>query len=230
MSEPEAKTDGERASGAEPETFEVTDRTEVRRLPARGSYDRDTAYAILDEAFVCHIAFVDNDGHPVAIPTNFARDGDRLLIHGSPASRMLRTLADGTPMCVTITLVDGLVLAKSAFHHSVNYRSVVVFGTAMPLTGLADKRRALDVIVEHIVPGRNVDARSASEKELRSTVVLEVPLDEVSVKIRTGGPLDDEEDLALPAWAGVVELQTRYAAPDDAPDYARNYARPSRSS
>ncbi|HZN13421.1 MAG TPA: pyridoxamine 5'-phosphate oxidase family protein [Acidimicrobiales bacterium] len=211
-------------------TFEVTDRTQVRRLPARGSYDRPAANAILDEAFVCHIGFVGDDGHPVVIPTNFARDGERLLIHGSPASRMLRTLGDGTPMCVTVTLIDGLVLAKSAFHHSVNYRSVVAFGTATAITDLDDKRRALDIVVEHIVPGRTADARGASDKELRATLVLELPLDEVSVKVRTGGPIDDEEDLALPAWAGVVDVTTSYAAPAEAPDYARNYARPSRTS
>src|SRR5438552_3251110 len=136
------------------ETFAVTDRTEVRRLPARASYDRAVAHAILDEAFVCHLGFVGADGHPVVIPTNFARGGDTLLVHGSPASRMLRTLADRIPVCATVTLVDGLVLAKSAFHHSVNYRSVVVFGTASAIIDLAARRAALDAIVEHIVPGR----------------------------------------------------------------------------
>ncbi|MBA3654259.1 MAG: pyridoxamine 5'-phosphate oxidase family protein [Actinobacteria bacterium] len=211
------------------EMFEVTSRTEVRRLPARAIYDRAAAHAILDEAFVCHIAFVGDDGHPVAIPTNFARDGERLLIHGSPASRMLRTLGAATPLCATVTLVDGLVLAKSAFHHSVNYRCVVAFGTATAITDLDDKRRALDVIVEHIVPGRSADARAASDKELKATLVLALPLEEVSVKVRTGGPLDDEVDLALPAWTGVVDIETRYGAPPDAPDYARFYQRPGRT-
>ena len=209
--------------------FAVTDRTEVRRLPARATYDRDAANAILDEAFVCHIAFVGDDGHPVAIPTNFARDGERLLIHGSPASRMLRTLGQGTPLCVTVTLVDGLVLAKSAFHHSVNYRSVVAFGRADAITDLDEKRRALDVIVEHIVPGRTADARAANDKELKGTLVLAMPLDEVSVKRRTGGPLDDDEDLDLPVWSGVIEASTQYRAADDAPAYARGYVRPKRA-
>ena len=212
-----------------PDTFAVTDRNEVRRLPARATYDRETAYAILDEAFVCHIAFVGDDGHPVAIPTNFARDDERLLIHGSAASRMLRALGQGTPLCVTVTLVDGLVLAKSAFHHSVNYRSVVAFGQADAITDPDDKRRALDVIVEHIVPGRTADARAANDKELKATLVLAMPLTEVSVKQRTGGPLDDEEDLDLPAWAGVIEAVTQYRAPTDAPSYARDYARPKRA-
>jgi nitroimidazol reductase NimA-like FMN-containing flavoprotein (pyridoxamine 5'-phosphate oxidase superfamily) len=212
-----------------PETFEVTDRTQVRRLPARANYDRAAADAILDEAFVCHIGFTGDDGHPVVIPTNFARDGDRLLIHGSPASRMLRTLGAGTPMCVTVTLIDGLVLAKSAFHHSVNYRSVIAFGNATAITDLEDKARALDIVVEHIVPQRTTDARRANEKELKGTLVLELPLEEVSVKVRTGGPIDDDEDLALPAWTGVVDICTSYRAPADAPDYARNYARPSRT-
>lgn len=212
------------------DTFAVTDRTRIKRKPDRGSYDRDAAEAILDEAFVCHIGFTGDDGHPVVIPTNFARDGDRLLVHGSPASRMLRTLQSGVPMCVTVTLVDGLVLAKSAFHHSVNYRSVVVFGTARAITDADEKRRAFDTIVEHIVPGRTADARGATDAELKGTLVLEVPLDEVSVKVRRGGPIDDADDLALPVWAGVIEMQTTYSAPDDAPAYARNYARPSRTS
>jgi nitroimidazol reductase NimA-like FMN-containing flavoprotein (pyridoxamine 5'-phosphate oxidase superfamily) len=210
-------------------TFEVTDRTEVRRLPARASYDRATAYAVLDEALVCHIAFDGPDGHPVNIPTTFGRVGDTVYVHGSPASRMLRTLGEGTPMSLTVTLVDGLVLAKSAFHHSINYRSVVVFGTAVPVTDLAAKRGALEAFVEHIVPGRTADARGPSEKELRATLVLALPLDQVSVKARTGGPVDDEEDLALPAWVGVIDVDASYTAAPDAPDYARNYARPSRT-
>ena len=211
------------------DTFAVTDRSQVRRKPERGAYDHDTAHAILDEAFVCHIGFVGDDGHPVVIPTNFARDGDRLLIHGSPASRMLRTLGADTRMCVTVTLLDGLVLAKSAFHHSVNYRSVVAFGTARTITDADEKRRAFDVIVEHIVPGRTADARGATDKELKGTLVLEFPLDEVSVKQRTGGPIDDEEDMALPAWVGVIDAKTVYSAPSDAPGYARDYARPKRA-
>ena len=212
------------------QTFEITDRTELRRKPERGRYDRDVAYAILDEAFVGHVAFVDGSGHPVVIPTNIARQGDSLLIHGSPASRMLRTLAGGVPMCATVTLVDGLVLAKSAFHHSVNFRSVVVFGTALAVTDHEEKRAAFDTIVEHIVPGRTADARGASDTELKGTTVLRLPLDEVSVKVRTGGPIDDEEDMSVPAWTGVIEMRTVYSAPSDAPGYATNYTRPSRAS
>jgi nitroimidazol reductase NimA-like FMN-containing flavoprotein (pyridoxamine 5'-phosphate oxidase superfamily) len=212
------------------DTFAVTDRNEVRRLPARATYDRDAAYAILDEAIICHVGFAGADGHPVTIPTTFARVDDVLHLHGSPASRMLRSLGGGTPMCVTVTLVDGLVLAKSAFHHSVNYRSVVVFGTATPVNDLVTKRRVLDAFVEHIVPGRTADARGASEKELKATLVLSLPLEQVSVKTRTGGPIDDDEDLGLPAWTGVVEIRTEYSATDDAPAYAARYARPSRAS
>ncbi len=215
---------------AQAQTFDVTDRTQVRRKPERGSYDRAAAYPILDEALVCHIGFAGRDGDPVVIPTLFARVGDALYVHGSPASAMLRTLAGGTPMCLTVTLVDGLVLAKSAFHHSINYRSVVVFGTATPVTDEVAKREAFDAFVEHAVPGRTADARSPSAKELEATLLLELPLEEVSVKIRTGGPIDDEADLGLPAWAGVVGLRTVYEAPDGAPDYAVNYARPSRTS
>jgi nitroimidazol reductase NimA-like FMN-containing flavoprotein (pyridoxamine 5'-phosphate oxidase superfamily) len=219
------------------ETFAVTDRTEVRRLPARATYDKSVADAILDEALVCHLGFADADGHPVVIPTTFARDGDVVYVHGSPASRTLRALASGVPVCITVTLIDGLVLAKSAFHHSINYRSVVIFGMATPVTDDRAKRRALDLFVEHIVPGRTADARGGSDKELKGTLVLRVPLAEVSVKVRTGGPIDDEEDLDLPAWAGVVPIQLVAGPPEaegtgqgDAPDYVVNYARPSRTS
>ena len=212
-----------------PDTFEVTDRTQLRRKPERATYDAAAAFAILDEAILCHVGFTDDDGRPVVIPTLFARVDRTLYLHGSPASRMLRTLGAGTPVCVTVTLVDGLVLAKSAFHHSINYRSVVVFGRATTVTDLATKAMVLDRFVEHVVPGRTADARRASETELKGTLVLELPLDEVSVKVRTGPPIDDEEDLALPAWAGVVDVETRYAASADAPAYARDYARPSRT-
>jgi nitroimidazol reductase NimA-like FMN-containing flavoprotein (pyridoxamine 5'-phosphate oxidase superfamily) len=206
--------------------FDVTDRNEVRRKPERASYERAAANAILDEAIVCHLGFTDDAGRPVVIPTTFARDGDVLYIHGSPASRTLRSLAKGLPVCLTVTLVDGLVLAKSAFHHSNNYRSVVVFGEAAAVTDVDRKRGALELFVEHIVPGRSADARGPSDTELKGTLVLELPLTEASVKTRTGGPIDDEEDLALPAWTGVVELRTTYSAPPDAPQYAKAYARP----
>ena len=213
-------------------TFEVTPRSEVRRKPERANYDRVAAEAILDEAIVCHLGFADATGQPVVIPTTFGRDRDVLYVHGSPASRMLRSLATGVPVCLTVTLVDGIVLAKSAFHHSLNYRSVVVFGTATPVTDLDAKRRALDLFVDHIVPGRAAEARPPSETELKGTLVLELPLTEASVKVRTGGPVDDDEDASWPAWSGVVDMHTTYAphGDGDAPAYVRDYARPNRTS
>lgn len=208
----------------------VTDRTKVRRLANRGNYDRETIHAILDEALVCHVGFV-VDGAPVVIPTIHWREGDRLYVHGSAASRMLRTLKDGVDACVTVTLVDGLVLARSAFHHSMNYRSVVVFGKAQVVEG-AEKLRALDALVEHVVRGRSRELRPHKEIELKQTLVLALPLDEASAKIRTGGPVDDEEDYALPIWAGVVPLKLTAGEPVadrdvrvEAPEYARRYGR-----
>ena len=209
-------------------------RTTVRRVPDRGSYDRDLAHAILDEGLVAHVGLATEHG-PVVIPTLYARDGDRLLLHGSPASRLLRGGVKGAEMCVTVTLVDGLVLARSAFHHSMNYRSVVVFGHAQPIEDLDERRAALDVIVEHIVPGRTGDTRQPSEKEVRGTLALALPLDEFSVKVRAGGALDEPEDMDLPVWAGVIPLATAAGPPvtaDDLrvemapPPYAVNYARP----
>jgi nitroimidazol reductase NimA-like FMN-containing flavoprotein (pyridoxamine 5'-phosphate oxidase superfamily) len=183
-----------------------TERTTIRRLPKRGHYDRATIEAILDEALLCHIGFV-ADGQPVVIPTIHARIGDTLYVHGSAASRMLRTLRDGVPACVTVTILDGLVLARSTFHHSMNYRSVVVFGTAREVTDREEKLRALEAIVEHVVPGRTREARAPNEKELVATMVLAMPIAEASAKIRTGPPLDDEEDYALPVWAGVIPMR-----------------------
>jgi nitroimidazol reductase NimA-like FMN-containing flavoprotein (pyridoxamine 5'-phosphate oxidase superfamily) len=211
-----------------------SDRTTLRRIPERGSHDRAVADAILDEGLVAHVGLATDDG-PVVIPTLYARDGDGLLLHGSPASRLLRGGAKGAALCVTVTLVDGLVYARSAFHHSMNYRSVVVFGRAEPIEDLAERRAALDVLVEHIVPGRTGDTREPSEKEVRGTLVLALPLDELSVKVRTGGPLDEDEDMDLPVWAGVVPLTTVAGAPvtaDDLrhdvapPPYATTYRRP----
>src|ERR1051325_11474243 len=176
-----------------------TSRTPVRRLAARGAYDRETIYAVIDEAYICHVGF-GVDGHPFVIPTIHARVGDTLYFHGSAASRMLRSLRDGVDACVTITLLDGLVLARSAFHHSMNYRSVVAFGKAREVTDDAEKRRALDRLVEHVVRGRSTEVRAPNEKEMRQTLVLALPLSEASAKIRTGPPLDDEEDYALPVW------------------------------
>lgn len=212
------------------DTLPVTDRTKVRRLGDRGRYDRETIHAILDEALVCHVGFV-VDGAPVVIPTIHWREGDWLYFHGSAASRMLRSLRNGVEACVTVTLIDGLVLARSAFHHSMNYRSVVVFGTARVVEG-DEKLRALDALVDHVVRGRSKEMRAHKEIELKQTLVLAMPLDEASAKIRTGGPVDDEEDYALPIWAGVVPLKLTPGEPIadrdvtvDAPEYARNYRR-----
>ena len=189
----------------------TTARTRVKRLPKRASYDRQTIHAILDEALICHVGFV-ADGTPVVIPTIHWRQGETLYFHGSAASRMLRSLREGVEACVTVTLLDGLVLARSAFHHSMNYRSVVVFGRAREVTG-EEKVRALDDLVDHIVAGRAAEVRGPNESELRQTLVLALPLDEASAKIRTGGPIDDEEDLALPVWAGVVPMRLTREAP-----------------
>src|SRR5689334_16176848 len=185
--------------------LEQTDRTRIRRLPERGSYDRETIHAILDEALICHLGFV-VDGRPVVIPTIHARVGDRLYFHGSPAAGMFRNLREGADACVNVTLVDGLVLARSGFHSSMNYRSVVVFGKAEEMTDVGEKIRVLDALIEHVCRGRTRDARPPNEKELKQTLVLGIPITEASAKIRTGPPIDDEEDYALPVWAGVLPL------------------------
>jgi nitroimidazol reductase NimA-like FMN-containing flavoprotein (pyridoxamine 5'-phosphate oxidase superfamily) len=185
--------------------LEQTDRTRIRRLPERGNYDRATIEAVLDEALICHVGFV-VEGRPVIIPTIHARVGDHLYFHGSPAAGMLRTLRGGLDACVTVTLLDGLVLARSAFHHSMNYRSVVVFGKAEEVVDREEKVRVLDKLVEHVCRGRSADARRPNEKELKQTLVLRIPIAEASAKIRTGPPKDDEEDYALPIWAGVLPL------------------------
>ncbi len=183
-----------------------TPRTTVRRLPERARYDRAIVHAILDEGLVCHVGFV-QEGQPFVIPSAYARVGDRLVIHGSAASRMVKALAGGAPACATVTLLDGLVLARSGFHHSMNYRSVVVVGTATEVTDPAEKRRALDAIVEHVAPGRAASVRPPSENELRATRVVTLPLDEASAKVRTGPPKDDEADYALAVWAGELPLR-----------------------
>jgi nitroimidazol reductase NimA-like FMN-containing flavoprotein (pyridoxamine 5'-phosphate oxidase superfamily) len=211
-----------------------TERTTLERLPKRGVYERAAIHAILDEALWCHVGFV-ADGQPFVIPTIHARVGERLYVHGSAASRMLRTLGAGVPVCVTVSLLDGLVLARSAFHHSMNYRSVVVLGTALEVTGREEKAEALEAIVEHVVPGRSADARGPSELELNATTVLRLPLAEASAKVRTGPPLDDEEDYALPCWAGVLPLRLvageaqadpRLPAGVPVPAYVAEYRRP----
>ena len=198
--------DGERlASPSAPEAPSA--RARVRRLAERGRYDRAEVEAILDEGFVCHVGWVGETG-PVVIPTAYGRIGDHLYLHGAPANATLRHASPGVPVCVTVTLVDGLVLARSAFHHSINYRSVVIYGTGVEVTDDEEKRAALAAVVEHIVPGRGADARPPTTSELRATRVVRVPLHEASAKVRTGGPKDDPEDLDLPVWAGQVPLRT----------------------
>lgn len=193
--------------------FPVTERTTIGRSPHRGTRDRATANAILDEGLLCHVG-ISTDHGPVVIPTTYARREDELLIHGSPAATWLRSAGKGTPVCVSVTHVDGIVLARSGFHSSMNYRSVVVFGTAEPITGHDDRAAALDAIVEHIAPGRTAEVRPMTDEEITKTLVLRLPLDEASVKIRTGDPIDDEEDYALPdVWAGVVPMQVTFGEP-----------------
>ena len=187
-------------------TFPQTDRTKLKRLPKRGHFDRETVYAILDEGFICHVGFA-VDGQPFVVPTGYARVGDKLYIHGSQASRMLRSLSNGLDACVTVTIVDGLVLARSAFHHSMNYRSVLVFGHATLVDDPKEKYDALLALSEHIVRGRWADVREPNEQEMVQTTVLCLPMEEASAKIRTGPPLDDEEDYSLPMWAGVLPLK-----------------------
>jgi len=213
--------------------FTPTRRTRVQRLAKRGSYDREIVYRVLDEAFVCHAGFV-ADGQPYVIPTGYARAGDKLYIHGSAASRMLRTLADGVLICVTVTLLDGLVLARSAFHHSMNYRSVVILGTAKLVEDEKEKWEALHAFAEHVIPGRWNEIRHPNEREMKATTVLSLPLEEVSAKIRTGPPIDEEEDYLLPVWAGVLPLRLTPSVPVPdprsmpeihPPDYIVNYAR-----
>lgn len=192
--------------------IEPTRRTRVIREPHRGVYDRDACYAILDEALVCHVGFA-VDGQPFVIPTLFARIGDAAFIHGSAASRMLRRIAGGVPMCLTATLVDGIVLARSVFNHSINYRSVVVLGTATIVDDVAQKRDALHAFTDKLLRGRWGDARPPTDVELAATSVLAMPLDELSAKVRTGPPVDKDEDMSLAVWAGVLPLRTVAGAP-----------------
>lgn len=210
----------------------LTDRTRVRRKADRGVHDRAVVDAILDEGLVCHVGFA-VDGRPWVVPTAYARVGDAVYLHGATGNHALRALASGAEACLTVTLVDGLVLARSAFHHSINYRSVMLFGVAKRVDDPAEKRRAVDAIVEHVVPGRSADARPPTDEELRATLVVRLPITEGSAKVRTGPPIDDAEDLALPVWGGVIPLTT--AAGDPVPDahnvvptppYATQYHRP----
>ena len=196
----------------------VTDRTRVRRKPMRGTHERAAIDAILDEALICHVGFVADHG-PIVIPTTHVRVADQLYIHGSAASHMLGSLAGGIDACVTVTLLDGLVLARTAFHHSVNYRSVVLFGRAVRVDDTQAKLAALAALIDRVTPGRSAACRPPNAKELTATTVLAVPIAEASAKIRSGPPLpDDGEDLALPYWAGVIPLHTSRGAPINAPD------------
>lgn len=219
------------------EKFTPTEKTTLKRLPKRGEYDRTAVYQILDEAFICHVGFV-VDGQPYVIPTGYARIADTLYIHGSAASRMLRSIAEGIEVCVTVTLIDGLVLARSAFHHSMNYRSVVALGKANIVEDAQEKFAVLKAFTEHIIANRWDEVREPNEQEMKATMVLALPLVEVSAKIRTGPPIDDEEDYALPVWAGVLPLQTAISTPVrdellppgiEPPDYVLNYSRQAKS-
>jgi uncharacterized protein len=216
-----------------PEAQMPTARTRVVREAHRAVYDRETAYRILDEGFFCHVGFV-VDGQPFVIPTSYGRKEASLYIHGSAASRMLRQMKDELPVCITVTLLDGLVLARSVFNHSMNYRSVVVLGKAMLVDNPAEKLAALRILSEHILPGRWDDARQPNERELKQTSVLRVPIEEFSAKVRTGPPIDDEEDYSFPTWAGVIPLEMKPGALIDdpkleprreVPQYVRNYNR-----
>ncbi|WP_435174650.1 pyridoxamine 5'-phosphate oxidase family protein [Actinacidiphila sp. bgisy145] len=212
--EPAPPAEPAASTASTPGPYPATDRTVPTRSADRASYDRDVVHAILDAGYLCHLGFV-RDGAPVVLPTLYARHGERLYVHGSTGSRPLRGArgAEGLAVCLTVTHIDGLVLAKSAFHHSINYRSVVVHGTAHQVTDPQERALALDAIVDQAVPGRAADSRPANAKELAATAVIRLDLHEVSAKIRTGGPNDEPEDLDLPHWAGVVPVAPAYAAP-----------------
>jgi len=217
-----------------PQPQAPSQRTTVKRVPQRGNYESETIYQILDEGLVCHVGFI-AEGQPFVIPTAYGRVEDTLYIHGSPASRMLKTLQQGVDVCVTVTLIDGLVLARSAFHHSMNYRSVVVFGKATLVEDAEQKLAALKAFTEHVILGRWEEVRSPSQNELARTIVLALPLTEASAKIRTGGPIDDEVDYQIPVWAGEIPLKLMATAPINdpklhpdiaVPAHLRDYTRP----
>ena len=186
--------------------FTRTGRNRIKRLPTRGHYDRETVYRILDEALICHVGFVERK-QPYVIPINFARVDDRIVLHGAKASRLLKHIEAGHPVCVEVTIVDGLVLARSVFHHSLNYRSVVVFGVGRLIEGEQEKLAALQAVTEHLIPGRWREARLPNRKELNATSVVSINIDEASAKVRVGPPVDEDEDYALPVWAGILPLQ-----------------------
>ncbi|HEX2990056.1 MAG TPA: pyridoxamine 5'-phosphate oxidase family protein [Anaerolineales bacterium] len=183
-----------------------THRSRIKRLPKRGHYDRETIYRILDEALICHVGIVEH-GQPFVIPINFARTGDSIVLHGAKASRLLKYIEAGNPVCLEATIVDGLVLARSVFHHSMNYRSVVLFGTGRIIEDDREKMAALEAITEHLIPGRWKEARLPNRKEMNATLVVSIKIDEASAKLRTGAPADDAEDYDLPVWAGVLPLR-----------------------
>ena len=215
------------------EPYTPTARTRVVREPDRAVYDRAAAYQILDEGFICHVGFV-VDSHPFVIPTGYGRAGDNLYIHGSAASRMLRRIDQGVPVCVTVTLLDGLVLARSIFNHSMNYRSVVVLGTAVAVEDPKEKLEALRLLSEHILPGRWAESRQPNEREIKATLVMRLPITEFSAKVRQGPPVDDEDDYGFPTWAGVIPLEIVAGTPINdprldpqtpVPSYTRGYSR-----
>jgi nitroimidazol reductase NimA-like FMN-containing flavoprotein (pyridoxamine 5'-phosphate oxidase superfamily) len=216
--------------------FARTQRNRIQRLPKRGQYDRETLYRILDEALICHVGFVEHN-QPYVIPINFARVDDRIILHGAKASRLLKHIAAGHPICVEATLVDGLVLARSVFHHSVNYRSAVVFGKGQLIQDEQEKLAALQAVTEHMIPGRWQEARLPNRKELNATSVVSIQIEEASAKVRSGPAVDEEEDYALPVWAGILPLEEMPSLPvrDDVqsesiplPDYIARYSRTQR--
>jgi nitroimidazol reductase NimA-like FMN-containing flavoprotein (pyridoxamine 5'-phosphate oxidase superfamily) len=192
--------------------FTRTDRNRIKRLPKRGHYDRETIHRILDEALICHVAFVEKR-QPYVIPTNFARVEDRIILHGAKASRLLKHIEAGHPICVEVTIVDGLVLARSVFHHSVNYRSVMLFGKGKLIEDQQEKLAALQAVTEHLIPGRWQEARLPNRKELNATSVVSINIDQASAKVRVGPPVDEPEDYALPVWAGILPLQETPVSP-----------------
>ena len=196
--------------------FPITERTRIRRIPKRGLYDKDAIYRILDEALVCHVGFVE-DHQPLVIPMNYARRGDTLILHGASASRLLNYVRAGRPVCVTVTLLDGLVLARAVYHHAMNYRSVVVFGRGRLIESEQEKLEALEVVTEHILQGRWQDARKPNRQELDATAVVSIAIESASAKVRTGPPADDEDDYRLPVWAGVVPIQQQALTPESDP-------------
>lgn len=214
-------------------TYRKTNRSKVKRIPRRGVYDRSVIYKIIDEALICHVGFVQNS-QPFVIPTIHTRVDDNIVLHGSRASRLLKHIGSGNEVCITITIMDGIVLARSVFHHSMNYRSVVLFGKGKAIEGKENKLKALQAVAEHVMSGRWKDARKPNRKELNATTVVAIPIEEASAKIRTGAPLDDLEDYELPIWAGVLPIRQQVASPENdpalnvdvpIPDYVINYGK-----